>query len=161
MQVKDAEIFSLIETIGQHYRNNIGNRYLRRAFSALVLEPGTWNLIELLTEKAENYRYQGFHIDELYQQIVAIARFIFETRKDILPNIRHLAGPVSTDADKVYREMAINNFEANLRILSDYVNELYVKSVAIDKANAKGKPASYTRMPELAELGRYLVAEPQ
>lgn len=161
MQVKDAEIFSLIETIGQHYRNNIGNRFLRRALSALVLEPGTWNLIELLTEKAENYRYQGFHIDELYQQIVAIARFIFETRKDILPNIRHLAGPANTDADKVYREMAINNFEANLRILSDYVNELYVKSVTIDKANAKGKPASYTRMPELAELGRYLVAEPQ
>ncbi len=159
MQVKDAEIFSLIETIGQHYRNNIGNRFLRRALSAVVLEPGVWNLIELLTEKAENYRYQGFHIDELYQQIVAIARFIFEVRKEILPNLRHLANPANGESDRVYREMAINNFEANLRILSDYVNELYVKTVAIDKANAKGKSPAYSRMPELAELGHYLVAE--
>jgi hypothetical protein len=157
MQVKDAEIFSLIETIGQHYRNNIGNRFLRRALTAIVLEPGTWNLIELLTEKAENYRYQGFHVDELYQQIVAIARFIFEVRKDILPNLRHLAGPAATDSDKVFREMAINNFGANLKILSDYVNELYVKTVTLDKENSKDKPPSYTRMPELNELGRYLV----
>jgi len=157
MQIKDAEIFSLIETIGQHYRNNIGNRYLRRALSSLVLEPGTWNQIETLTEKAENYRYQGFHIDELYLQIIAIGRFAFEARKEILPNLRHLAGPAKDDDDKVYREMAINNFGANLKILCDYVNELYVKSVAIDKEASGSRPPVYTRIPELAELGRYLV----
>ncbi len=159
MQVKNAEIFSLIETIGQHYRNNLGNRYLRRAMTSMVLEPGTWNLIELLTEKSENYRYQGFHYDELYQQIVAIARFIFEARTSILPNLRHLVGPTAGDSDRVYREMAINNFGANLKILADYVNELYVKTVSLDKEASGAKPAAYTRMPELAELGRYLVAD--
>lgn len=157
MQVKNAEIFSLIETIGQHYRNNIGNRFLRRAMSTMVLEPGNWNLIEILTEKAENYRYQGFHYDELYQQIVAIARFIYEARNSILPNLRHLASPVSSDSDRVYREMAINNFGANLKILADYVNELYVKTVALDKESSGQKPPAYTRLPELSELGRYLV----
>lgn len=158
MQVKNVEIFSLIETIGQHYRNNIGNRFLRRAMSTMVLEPGSWNLIEILTEKAENYRYQGFHYDELYQQIVAIARFIYEARTSIQPNLRHLAGPASGESDRVYREMAINNFGANLQILADYVNELYVKTVALDKESSGQKPAAYTRIPELSELGRYLVA---
>jgi hypothetical protein len=158
MQVKNTEIFSLIETIGQHYRNNIGNRFLRRALSAMVLEPGNWNLIETLTEKAENYRYQGFHYDELYQQIIAIARFIYEARTSIMPNLRHLVGPVAGDKDRVYMEMAINNFGANLQILADYVNELYVKTVSLDKESSADKPAAYTRIPELGELGRYLVA---
>jgi hypothetical protein len=158
MQVKNTEIFSLIETIGQHYRNNVGNRFLRRALSSMILEPGNWTHIETLTEKSENYRYQGFHYDELYQQIIAIARFIYEARTSILPNLRHLVGPFAGDKDRVYLEMAINNFGANLQILADYVNELYIKTVSLDKESSGEKPAAYTRIPELSELGRYLVA---
>lgn len=157
MQVKNSEIFSLIETIGQHYRNNIGNRYLRRAMSSMVLETETWNQIEILTEKSENYRFQGFHYDELYQQIVAIARFIYEARVNILPNLRHLAAPAVTASERVFRDMAINNFGANLKILADYVNELYIKTVNQDREDSGSKPPAYTRLPELSELGRYLV----
>lgn len=157
MQVKNTEVFSLIETIGQHYRNNIGNRFLRRALTTLVLEPGTWNQIEILTEKSENYRFQGFHYDELYLQILAISKFIYGARQEVLPNLRHLVENEGSPADRVFREMAINNFGANLKILADYVNELYVKTVALDREASGAKMPSYTKIPELAEIGKYLV----
>lgn len=160
MQVKSAEIFSLIETIGQHYRNNIANRYTRRAMTSLALEPGTWAHIESLTEKSDNYRFQGYHFDELYNQILAIARLIYTVRKEIVPNLRILlsAGGPMTAQDRVFRDMAVNNFGANLKILADYVNELYVKTVALDKEAAVGKQPLFQRIPELAEIGRYLIS---
>jgi hypothetical protein len=68
-------------------------------------------------------------------------------------------GPTAGDNDRVFREMAINNFGANLKILADYVNELYIKTVALDKEASGAKQAAYTRIPDLSELGRYLVSD--
>jgi hypothetical protein len=160
MQIKNPEIFAAVEGIGEHFRTNISNRFTRRGISSLVLDPGTWNLIEELTEKLENYRYQGYHFDEIYAQIIAIARFVYQARRDLLPNIRFLASSGSDQvgaSDKVFRDMAIANFGPNLKILADKVNELYVKVVAIDKENAAPKSPVFTQIPELKELGRYLV----
>jgi len=161
MQVKTPEIFTLIEAIGLHYRSNISNRFTRRALSLMTLDAGTWSLIEELTEKVENYRYQGYHLDELYSQILALARFIYQTRRQVAPNLRQLAtasGPERiTDMDRVFRDMAVNNFAPNLKILADNLNELYVKLVSLDKEAAGQRAAVYTRIPELKELGRYLV----
>jgi hypothetical protein len=161
MQLKDPAIFSAIEAIGDHYRTNISNRFTRRAISSMTLDAGTWNLIEEMTEKMENYRYQGYHLDELYSQILAMARFVFHARRDILPNLRILtsatrAEKVST-ADTVLREMAIDNFGPNLKILADKINELYVKVVSIDKDNAGPKGPVFSQIPELKEIGRFLV----
>lgn len=158
MQVKSSEVFSIIETIGQHYRANIANRFTRRALTSMVLEPGTWTQIEILTEKSDNYRFQGYHFDELYQQIIAIARFIYQARQEIQPNLRQLLSSTGASAqDRVFRDMAINNFAANLKVLADYVNELYVKTVALDKDANAGKTAYFEKIPELKELGRYLI----
>jgi hypothetical protein len=160
MQIKNPEILAAVEGIGEHFRTNISNRFTRRGISSLVLDPGTWNLIEELTEKLENYRYQGYHFDEIYAQIIAIARFVYQARRELLPNIRFLASGGNDRvgaSDKVFRDMAIANFGPNLKILADKVNELYVKVVAIDKENAAPKSPVFTQIPELKELGRYLV----
>ena len=160
MQIKNPEIFSAVEAIGEHFRSNISNRFTRRGISSMILDPGTWNLIEELTEKVENYRYQGYHFDELYSQILAMARFVFQARRDLLPNIRSLASGGNDrvgGSDKVFREMAIANFGPNLKILADKVNELYMKVVALDKENAGSKSAVYSQIPDLKEIGRYLV----
>jgi len=161
MQLKNPEIFAIIEKIGEHYRANISNRFTRRALSTMTLDPGNWNLIEDLTEKFEDYRYQGYHLDELYSQILALARFIYQARKQIAPNLRMLAGTGSPDrvseSDRIFKDMAVNNFTSNLKILADRLNELYVKVAAIDKEMAGTKPATYSRIPELREIGRYLV----
>lgn len=162
MQLKNPEIFSLIESIGEHYRTNISNRFTRRALSTMSLDPGSWNLIEELTEKVDNFRYQGYHLDELYGQILALARFIYQAKREIAPNLRYTAsngniGGHANESDRVFRDMAINNFMPNLTILADKLNELYVKVAAIDKAAAGQKSPVYSQLAELQEIGRYLV----
>lgn len=161
MQIKNPEIFSAIESIGEYYRTNIANRFTRRAISAMSLDPQTWSQIEEFTEKVDNYRYQGYHLDELYAQILSMARFVYQARREIAPKLRYLAsaggGIRVTEADKVFREMAVNNFSPNLQVLADRLNELYVKVAAIDKESAGQKPPVYTQLNDLREIGRYLV----
>lgn len=161
MQVKDPEIFSLLEKIGHHYRTNIANRFTRHALSTMSFEGNGWALIEEMTEKVANYRYQGYHIDELYLQILAMARFVYQSRRQLAPNLRMLAGAGHgqrvTEADRVFRDMAINNFDSNLKLLSDMINDLYTKVAALDREDAGTKPTVLSRIPELKEIGRYLV----
>lgn len=77
-----------------------------------------------------------------------------------MPNMRYLASTGNERvgaSDKVFRDMAITNFGPNLKILADKVNELYVKVVAIDKESAGVKSPVFSQIPELKEIGRYLV----
>jgi hypothetical protein len=160
MQIKNPEIFTVVEAIGEHFRTNISNRFTRRGISSMILDPGTWSQIEELTEKIENYRYQGYHFDEIYTMILAMARFVFHARRDLLPNIRMLASGGNdrvSGSDNVFRNMAITNFGPNLKILADKINELYVKVVDLDKENAGAKGPIYSQISELKEIGRYLV----
>ncbi|MDR1618720.1 MAG: hypothetical protein LBS06_06690 [Treponema sp.] len=158
MQIRDAQIIRLIERIGEHYRTNISNRYIRPALLQLPLEKQAWDLIEILTEKIEQYRYQGFHLDELYRQIAAAARFVALTRRELVPTLRNRLGSGgSTGPDKVLRDMAVNNFGSNLKVFADLVNELYIQLVELDKADAKGHRPLYLQIPELADIGRMLV----
>jgi len=160
MQIKNPEIFAALEGIGEHFRSNISNRFTRRGISSMVLDASTWSQIEEMTEKVENYRYQGYHFDELYGQILAMSRFVYHARHDLLPNIRALASGGNDrigGSDKVFRDMAIANFGPNLKILADKVNDLYFKVAAIDKESAGPKSPVFSQIPELKEIGRYLV----
>ncbi len=157
MQIKNPEIYSLIEAIGQHFKTNISNRFTRGALSMLVLDNATWNQIEELTEKSDNYRYQGYHMDELYGLILAMARFISAARKQASQSLRYGGVDKLSGQDRVLRDMVVNNFSSNLNILADSVNKLYMKVVEIDKEASAGRQPIYTRFPELGELGRYLV----
>ncbi|MBN2874875.1 MAG: hypothetical protein JXM71_07260 [Spirochaetales bacterium] len=147
----------MIEAIGQHFKTNISNRFTRGALSMLALDNATWNQIEELTEKSDNYRYQGYHLDELYMLILAMARFISAARKQAAQSLRYGSVDRLSSQDKVLRDMVVNNFSSNLNILADSVNKLYVKIVEIDKENSPGRQPTYVRFPELNELGRYLV----
>jgi hypothetical protein len=156
VQIQDASITRLIERIGEHYRTNISNRFIRPALLQLPLDNQTWDLIEILTEKALN---QGLHLDELYRQIIAAAHFVAVVRRDLAPGLRNRIGNMSsaTGQDKVLRDMAINNFASNLQVFADLVNELYVKLVEADKIDSKGHRPLYAQVAELANVGRLLV----
>ena len=155
--VTDAHIVRLVERIGEHYRTNISNRFIRPALLQLPLEKQSWDLIEVLTEKIEQYRYQGFYMDELYRQIVAASRFVSITRREMVPTLRFRFAGSSSGPDKVLRDMAVNNFSSNLQLFADLVNELYISLVEIDKQKAKGRRPLYVGIPELQDLGRLLV----
>jgi len=157
MQIKTPEVYAMIEAIGHHYKNNISNRFTRGALAMLVLDNATWNQIEELTEKSDNYRYQGYHLDELYGLILAMARFVSAARKQGAQTLRYGAVDRLSPQDRVLRDMVVNNFASNLNILADLLNKLYVKVVEIDKESAAGRQPVYVRFPELGELGRYLV----
>ena len=156
--IRDAQIVRLIERIGEHYRTNISNRFIRPALLQLPLEKQSWDQIEALTEKIEQYQYQGFLLDELYRQVIACSRFVSIIRLELVPILRNrLSGHTSSDSDRVLREMAVNNFSSNLKLFVDLVNELYIKLVELDKKEAKGKRPVYMSIPELQDIGRLLV----
>jgi len=147
----------LVERIGEHYRTNISNRFIRPALLQLPLEKQSWDLIETLTEKIEQYRYQGFQMDELYHQIVAASRFVSLCRRDLAPSLRNRLSGSGSGSDRVLREMAVNNFSSNLQVFADLVNELYVNLVELDKTDAKGRRPAYMSIPELQDIGRLLI----
>ena len=157
MQIRDAQIMRQIERIGEHYRTNISNRFIRPILLQMPLDKEVWDMIEKLTEKVEQYQYQGFHLDELYRQVAAAARFVGITRRELVPNLRTRFGAGSDGPDKVLRDMAVHNFASNLQVFSDMVNELYVKLVELDKLEAKGKRPVYMTIPELNDIGTLLV----
>ena len=159
-RIKDTQVIRLVEYIGEHYRANISNRFLRPLLLQLQLDKNTWDQIELLTEKIELFRYQGFHYDELYRQIFACARFVEAARNNIIPSLRTKLGSLPTGPDKILREMAASNFGSNLQVFADNLNELYVMLVTMDKnAVSKTRPAIYTTIPELENVGKLLVGE--
>jgi hypothetical protein len=155
MQIQDATITRLIERIGEHYRTNISNRFIRPALLQLPFDNQSWDLMEGLTEKSPT---QSIHLDELYREIVAAAHFVSVVRRELLPGLRNRIGRNDPNApDKVLRDMAVNNFASNLQVFADLVNELFVKLVEADKADAKGHVPLYSQMQELSNVGRLLV----
>jgi len=159
MQTRDPQILRLIERIGEHYRTNIANRFLRPALFQLALDKASWDQIETLTEKMEQFRYQGFQFDELYRQIDAAARFVYIARNSLISIIKFRISDNSSGQDKVFRDMAINNFGPNLKYFAGLVNELYENLTDLDKAASRGQKPVYTQIPELGDIGRRLAGD--
>ncbi len=168
MPFKNPEIMRKIEEIASHYQNNINNRYIRKALMTMNIPQSEWDLIEGLTAKSDYYKTQGYRFHELYDQILAVARFINAAKRELLPNLRVILSSgtqtvLSRDKnspfnqDKVLKDMAIKNFSANLQILADMINELYITTVKLDKELHKTKPPVFKRIPELEKLGQLLV----
>jgi hypothetical protein len=155
--IKDPDIFRIIEKIGDHYLNNVSNRFVRKALVILELQQSEWDRLENLTSKTEYYTQQGFQFDELYEMVLAAAHFIHQARTKMLPNIKTMLAQGGTEQDRILRDMAAQNFPVNLAILSDLINELYMKTTSLDRAAHEKKRPVYERIPELKDLGKYLV----
>ena len=156
-RVKDAHVIGLIEQISGHYQSNIANRFLRPHLVQLQIEKSTWDQIELLTEKMEMYRYQGFHLDDLYKQIIACAKFVEAARLGLLPVLRGRVSSIPAGPDKILHEIAANNFPSNLQLFSDLLYELFVNLVEIDKKSSGNKPTVFSKTPDLKDVGRMLI----
>jgi hypothetical protein len=153
--VGTAQVTRLLEQIGNHYRANVANSYIRPALLQLPLDPQDWTQIEMLTHKrAQNL---GFDLDDLYRQISAAARFVSMVRHDLLPVLRNRLKGEESGMRKVFRDMAINNFGSNIKVFADLLNELYLALAELDKQYSRGRMPLYRQMPELLDLGRMLV----
>jgi hypothetical protein len=155
--IKDPDVFRIVEKIGEHFQNNVSNRFIRKALVMLELQQSEWDRLENLTIKSEYYLQNGFQFDELYEMVLASAHFIHEARLKMLPNLKAILAQGSTDQERVLRDMAAQNFPVNLAILSDLINELYLKVTELDRAAHEKKRPVYERIAELKDLGRLLV----
>ncbi|MGP1594167.1 MAG: hypothetical protein ACTTH8_02860 [Treponema sp.] len=159
MLVDDRIIGEIIVRIGRHYNDNIATRFLRPVFAQILSDIDLARHIVDLTEHSEDFVLQGFHLDDLYYDIIAIARFIYLARRDILPNLHSLTEAntkMATSTDRVYRNMAFNNLEPNLNVLAAMVLELYHAAIEYDKKNAvKGRVVSQ-KINGLTDIERLL-----
>jgi hypothetical protein len=162
MQTKDKVILELIDTIGEHYRTNLGNRFIRNEFTVLPIDAAVWSLIESVTEKAQYYTLQGYHLDELYDRVLALAQFVYHARRELQPQLRarltaRTKGPAPGGNERILRDMAVNNFAPNLSILADMVNKLYTRVVEVDMEMHRHKTPVYKNYSGLDRIGAYLV----
>jgi len=166
--VKDAEILKTVGKIAEHFQNNISNRFVRRAVMTVQMPQARWDLLENLPLQFDYHRQQGFQYDELYELVLAGAQFVYEARTHLVPNLKTMLNQ-GTEAmfshgnaggagqERTLRDMAVKAFPENLGILTDLVNELYVKTVSLDREQHKKTPPVCDSMPELKDLGRLLV----
>jgi hypothetical protein len=147
----------LIEQIGGHYRTNISNQFLRPLLLQLQIDKNTWDQIESLTEKTEMFHYQGFHLDDLYRQIAACARFVEIARSGLIPSLRVKLTTNPNSPDRILRDMAASNFASNLKVFADLLNELFMVLMDIDKEHAgKSTKPFFEQLPELTSINRLL-----
>ena len=167
MPIKDGDIIKIVDKINEHYTNNITNRFLRKALLILELPQSTWDTLDGFSDKATYGKLEGFKFHELYDFIVCAATFVHHAKKDIKPRLKSILVSSSssvlsrqgqeTSRDKVLKDMAISNFGSNLSIFADLVNELYLKTVAIDKEKHPHTKRVYEKNPDLQKVGQYLV----
>ena len=163
MPVKDADLLKTIDKIGDHYRRNINNRFIRQALVHLTIPQATWDRIERLTTKSGYADANGYQYEELYEMILSAATLVSQARKHVVPNIHTLSGRTAGRSapdrgEGVLREMAFRTFPSNLGILADQLNELYMKTVELDKRDSGSKKPIYERMPELRDIGKLLIS---
>lgn len=166
MAIKNQDIVKLVEKSNLHYISNIYNRHIRKAFMNMQMSRPAWETLERFTDKSDYYKVQGYQFQEIYEYIHAAATFVYHAKREVLPNLKNLLfGGSDTmlsrqsagGGDMILRKMAMDNFGANLSIFADLINELYIKTVAIDKEEHKGQRAVYERIDELKEVGQLLI----
>ncbi len=158
MIVENKMISEVIMDLGKHYKDNVSTRFLRPLFSEILADTSLSRRISDITEHSQDFLMQGYHLNDLYMNILALAQFVFLVRRDVLPNLSSLTEENTRFAtsDKVYRTMAFNNLPANIRILADYINDLYVLTISYDKKNSLRGCVADT-IPELELIGKYLI----
>jgi len=150
----------LIKQLVDHYQTNISNRFIRPVLLQIQFDDVLWNQIESLTERFDQLGYQGYDIEELYRQIAALTKFVDAVRREVAPTLRYRIGNNYSDkTDKVLRDMAINNFSANLQVFAGFIYELYTKLVELDTEAAKSKRKNpiYKQHTELDDIEEKLL----
>jgi hypothetical protein len=152
--VKSGAVFGLIDRISEHYTQNVSNQHIRKAFANLPISNMTWELIDDLTSKKSFRRAQGYSYQELYERIHAAASFVATLRRHLVPNLRDLVSRAPAGQEVVVK-MVVANFPTNLSILADLLNDLYLKTTALDRE--ENDPPYYERRPEMGQIGQLLI----
>ena len=157
-QIIYDSVIRLIKQLVDHYNTNIANRFTRPVLVQLPFDPVLWDQIKAITERYDQPGYKGHRIDDLYQQILALTKFVEVVRREVAPSLRYkIVGNYPDKMDRVVREMTINNFSDNLQIFANLIYELYTKLVELDTEASKGKIPVYKQYAELDDIKEKLL----
>ena len=159
MPVFDYNIFEKLDELKKQYESNMSNSFIRSALISLDLPYEIRSGIEGITDKLDYNKQQGYRFEELYNGIYGMALFIYRARMEVVPGLKNSRslGTVS-DSEKILASMAAENLKANLNILADRLNELYLSVVRVDVDSHKVKSPVYKRMPQMEKLGQLLTS---
>ena len=147
MSVKDPELFKLVDKIANQVDIMLNNGFIRKALTRIELPHEFQTGMDILVSRSGSYTLNGYLFDELYRGIIGIAMWTYRSRTDVLPDLKYrLSHENLAQVDVLREQMAINNLSSNLAILADQINDLYVKTVELDKASHIRKPPVYQRM---------------
>jgi hypothetical protein len=143
------EIQKLIENVCDQFRH-LNNPRLKNSFSAIAISSDEWRLIERLTSPAFGVKaaLQRYGFAELYEQVLAAAKFVYYVRKQIASN------PPMPLGATLFDKMAIRSLPANLNIMADQLRTLYGKLLLLD-AEDNPEPICHS-IPELDRTLFYL-----
>lgn len=156
MPIKEASLFKVVEKIGNHYRTNIDNRFMRNTLARLELQRGDRDHIDVIANLPDYVRMQGFEFYDLYEKILALARFTGQVQREVLPMLPKASSRSGGTQEEILRNMALSTYAANVNILVDMVQELYITTVDLDKRENGANPV-YRQIPELQNIGNLLV----
>lgn len=160
MAVQDYEINTQIDMIMNHVDIILKNAFIKKSLSGIVISHEFQSGMDVLLSRSENYKVNGYLFDEIYRGILGLAMWSYRARTEMLPELKyHLSGETKSEIDRLREQMALDNLKSNLDILADHINNLYIKTVTLDKASHKRKPPVYKRIEELGNLGQYLTSD--
>jgi len=160
MSVQDYEINTQIDRIADHVDTVLKNAFIRKSLSHITISHEYQSGMDILLSRSESYKVNGYLFDEIYRGILGLAMWSYRARTEMLPEMKYLlSGESIPEIDRIREQMALDNLKSNLDILADEINNLYVKTVSLDKASHKKKPPVYKRMDELANLGQFLTSD--
>jgi len=160
MSVQDYEINTQIDRIADHVDTVLKNAFIRKSLSHIVISHEYQSGMDILLSRSETYKINGYLFDELYRGILGLAMWSYRGRTEMMPEMKYqLSGDSISEIDRLREQMALENLKSNLDILVDEINNLYIKTVALDKASHKKKPPVYKRMKELEHLGQFLTSD--
>lgn len=160
MPIQDYEINAQIGRINDQIETILNNAFIRKSLSKIVIPHEYQAGMDILLSNSENYKINGYLFDEIYRGILGMAMWSYRARTEMLPELKyHLSGEAMPEMDRLREQMALENLKSNLDILSDELNNLYIKTVAFDKSSHIQKAPVYRRMKELENLGQFLTSD--
>lgn len=160
MDFADKEIYTLIEKIGTYYSQNIANPYIRPVLGGVLSEVEFSGDCTALTERFEQYQYQGYYLDDLYRQILALYKLCEKIGEfpvqDLKRHSTGVSGEIKSEREKIIRDIAVNNLPYNISVLKEMLSTLLAKARIEDSKRNNGMPAVMNSMPEIASLARHL-----
>ena len=136
------------------------NAFVRKSLSRITIEHEFQAGMDILLSRSESYKVNGYLFDELYRGVLGLAMWSYKARTEFLPQMKYqLSGETMPQTDRIREQMALENLKSNLSILSDEINNLYVRTVAADKLAHRRKPPVFQRLKELESLGQLLTSD--